>query len=387
MKRWTRLLLPWLILVFGAAAAYVIAKNGPVVIRKAPPPVLPRAEVMEVAPTSVRIDITSHGTVRPRVEIDLIPEVSGRVVKLASALIAGGVFKKGEVLVSIDRREHDFAIFEAKAKVARARKTLLREEAEADLARKEWETLGQGESSPLALREPHLAEARASLEAAQAELAKAKLNLERTELRATFDGRVREKSVDVGQFVSAGQTLAHLYAVGRAEVRLPLTDDQLAYVDLPLLFSDLSADRQGPKVRLRAQLAGQAREWQGRIVRTEGVIDEATRQIYAVAEVKDPYNRRKRSGRTPLPVGLFVQAEIEGITLSNVFVLPTGALRGRRQVLLVEEDRIRIKEVEVLRREEDRIILRGLQTGDRIVTNRLENIVSGMQVQVVEADR
>lgn len=340
---------------------------------------------MTVESTSLKLSVSSRGTVRPRVEIALIPEVDGRVIQASPTFVVGGSFKRGDLLIAIDPRKYEYSILEAKAEVAQAAKSLLHEQADADLARKDWATYGNHESPPpLTLHIPHLAEAKAALDAAEAKLARANLNRQLTELRAIFDGRIRKKSVDIGQYVSAGQELAQLYSIDSAEVRLPLTDDQLAFVDLPRLFVPGSSGQQGPGVLLKAKLAGQDREWLGVIDRTEGVVDESTRQVFAVARIQDPYNSEGFSGRAPLPVGLFVEAEIQGRTLPDVFVLPPGALYRNHEVLLVENDRVQFQAVEVLRRDEQGIVVRGLKTHQRIVISRIENVVAGMRVQVLE---
>lgn len=381
--------LPWSVLLFGVLSGYFIWSNGPNVTREEPVLVLPVARVMTAKPTSLKFPVTSQGIVEPHTEIALIPEVDGRIIYIAPTFFVGGIFKKGDLLLSVDPSKYEFSVFEAEADVAKAKKTLLHEQADAEMARKDWEKYGSADDipKPLTLHLPHLAEAKAALRAAEAKLARAKLNRQLTEIRAIFDGRVREKSVDIGQYVSVGEKLAQLYSTDSAIIRLPLTDEQLGYVDLPMLFDGNSSNQKGPGVVLTAKLAGQDHEWPGFIGRTEGVVDEATRQVFAVAIVEDPYNSRGGRRKAPLPVGLFVKAQIQGRLLSDVFTLPLGALYNNHRVLIVDEDRVRLKVVNVLRRSEQGFIVRGLNPGDRIVVNRIENVVAGMRVQVVEIDQ
>jgi RND family efflux transporter MFP subunit len=385
MNRLIRFTLPWLILVIGASIAYAITTNGPTITRQAPPLKLPRVEVIKVSLTSIQIDIESRGVVKPRIEMKLVSEVSGRIIKVAPRLRTGSFFSKGDILVSIDPRDQNHAILAAKAKVASAKKALLLEQTEATLARKNWKKKGRVKATPIVLREPHIAEAIANLSASQGELTKAKLAEEQTRLRAYFDGLVREKFVAVGQFVSSGETLATLLSTDIAEIRLPLSEDQLAYLDLPLLFGNEKKIQQRPSVTLQAKFAGKTFKWQGNIVASEGVIDEETRQLYVIAQVQDPYNRKDKPGKAPLSTGLFVQATIQGKILENVFALPRSALYGKHQLLIVKNARIYLQKVDVLRLESNRIIVRGLLPGQQVVTHRMKNVIDGMRVQITEA--
>ncbi len=167
---------------------------------------------MTARPQAVRLNVHSQGVVAPRTEINLVSEVAGKIDHVHPAFAAGGFFKKGEVLLTIDPRDYDLAVTKIQAEVAEARKELLREEAEAEQAAREWQALGDGgEASDYVLRKPHLEERRAKVAAARADLAEARLKRARCELRAPFAGRVREKKADIGQYVTAGETLAHIY--------------------------------------------------------------------------------------------------------------------------------------------------------------------------------
>jgi multidrug efflux pump subunit AcrA (membrane-fusion protein) len=202
--------------------------------------------------------------------------------------------------------------------------------------------------------------------------------VERCEIRAPFTGRVREERVDVGQFVSRGERIARLYAIDVAEVRLPISDDELAFVDLPLLYRGDEEARPGPEVELSARFAGERHVWRARVVRTEGEIDPRTRMVNVVARVEDPYERS--NGRPPLAVGLFVDAEILGRTVEDVVVLPRAALREGDVVHVVDaEDRLRLRPVSVLRRHRDEVVLAsGLAPGERVSVTPLAAPVDGM---------
>jgi len=381
--RLLRVLLPLAVLAGGGWGAWLLVEARHPIEEAAPPPAPPLVEVMTVHKRAVQVEVHAQGTVEPRTEIDLVPEVGGRILETGPGFEAGGFFEKGELLVRIDPRDFEYALAQARAAVAQARKTLEMEQAEADVARKEWEKLGQGTPSPLAARKPQLAEARAALEAAQAAVAQRKLDLERTRILAPFAGRVRKKNVDVGQFVARGAPIAVLYAVDFAEVRLPIRDEDLAFLDLPLDYRGQEGHAAGPPVVFRARFGGRMHSWKGRIVRTEGEIDPRTRMVVVVGRVENPYGRGEDPGRPPFSVGMFVQAEIQGRTLTDVARLPRRAVRPGDEALVVSpDDHLRIRQIEVLRREGETLLIRsGLSDGEQVVVSPLETVVDGMSVK------
>ena len=226
----------------------------------------------------------------------------------------------------------------------------------------------------------------AALRETRAALDQAERDMARTEVRAPYTGRVRATSVDVGQFVNRGAPMATLYATDYAEVRLPIPDDDLAYLDLPLWHrGDKAAE--GPEVVLSARFAGGQHSWRGRIVRTEGEIDPRSRMVHVVARVEDPY--APSDGRPPLAVGLFVEAEIQGRRAEGVYVVPRAALRASGTVYLIDADeRLRIRTVEVLRSTREQVIVgAGLSDGDRVVVSPFDTAVDGMHIRpLLEAD-
>jgi len=381
-----RTLLPLLVLFLGGTSAFLLMvfkrETQPEPIQEAPPLV----RVVNAEPAPHQFIVQSQGAVAPLRVIQLVTEIPGRVVSVSPSLAAGGFFEKGESLIKIDPRDYELARIRAAAQVTQAQLRLTQEEAEASIALQEWKELGhnQGEPPPLLLRKPQMAQARAALEAAQAELKKAELDLSRTEIKAPFPGRVWEKKVDVGQYVTPGATLGRLYSVDAAEVRLPISLPDLAYLDLPLDYK-ASPQHPAPQVRLHASIARETNTWQGEIVRIEGEIDPGSRMITLVAQITDPYNRtQSRPNTSPLPVGLFVDAEILGRSVDNTFSLPRTALRGRNEVIIVDsENRLRFRKVEVLRSNRQRVIIgSGLNAGDRISISLMDAPSDGKKVRV-----
>ncbi len=382
MNRKAKILLPLAVLLAGAGVAAAVILARPKVERVESAVPAPLVRVVEARRQDLALAVRSHGNVAPKTESVIVSELAGRVVSVAPGFAAGGFFRAGEALVTIDPRDYELAVAQADAAVAQARVRLEVERAEAELARQEWAELGRGEGTPLTAREPQLAEARATLQAAEAALAKARLELDRTSVRAPFDGRVREKLADVGQYVSKGTPLAAVYSTESAEVRLPVPKADLAFVELGLGAGPAAA---GPAVVLAGEIGGVRHTWSARVVRTGSELDPRSRMLPLFARVEDPFARRPGSGGAPLPMGLFVEARIEGKLARDVVALPRAALRGESEVLVVDgESRLRSRTVDILRQERDRVILSGgVETGEQICVSPLETFVDGMQVRTL----
>jgi RND family efflux transporter MFP subunit len=338
--------------------------------------------VITARPESVQLVVRSQGSVAPRTESDLVPEVSGRVVWTSPSLVSGGFFEEGELLLRLDPLDYEIQVTKAKAAVART-------EGELDHARQSRERQdGLAErdiASPSQLDEARRASrvAQAALDEAHASLAQARRDFARTEITAPYSGRVRDERVDVGQFVSRGDSIATIYATDYVEIRLPIPDDQLAYLELPL-FRDKGGVAEEPEVSLRARFAGEEHTWTGRIVRTEGEIDARSRMVHVVARVEDPYGVKDQVS-APLAVGLFVRAEIAGPEVGDVVVVPRSALRDDQSILVMDdEQRLRRRPVEVLRVDRDEVLVRGVPAGLRICISPLQVFVEGMRVQTLE---
>lgn len=363
-----------------------LVATGPKVEVSAPARIIPLVRVMRAEPQHYVHRVVTHGTVQPRTESEIVPEVSGRVEWMSPSFVSGGFFDAEESLLRIDPADYQVALRRAKARLARAESELVRARREAQRQR----DLEQRDvASAARLDEAINAEnaAAATLEEARAAIEQAQRDLSRTQIRAPFRGRVREESVDVGQFVGRGQRVATVYAVDFAEIRLPIPDAQLAFLDLPQLYEASDPQLPGAEVVLHADFAGSRHRWRGRIVRSEGEIDAKTRMVHVVARVERPYARRE-DGRPPLAAGLFVEAEIRGREEPEVFVLPRAALRKTGRVLVVDaERRLRWREVEVLRVDRERVVIgAGLEAGEHVCVSSLEAAVEGTQVRL-EADR
>lgn len=335
MKRILHATLPLAILgVCGIMAWWFIANRPETLTMEAPPSVV-RVEGTTFKRQTYQVKVRSQGTVQPRTRSTLLPEVTAKVVELSPSFRPGGFFNTGEILLKLDPVDYETALVVAKAILAQAEVVFAEESARAGQARDNWRTLGKsGEPGALALRIPQVAKAEADVAAAKAQIAKAERDLERTIIRAPYDGQVLEQLVDVGQFVTQGTSLGQIFAVDYVEIRLPLPEREMRFLALPERFRDGDTAVAGAPVVLQSVVGDNPSTWSGSLVRVEGAIDESTRQITAVAQVNDPYKKRA-DGNPPLRIGQFLEAEIQGQLLTDVFLIPRRAVRAGNEILLI----------------------------------------------------
>ena len=382
-KRFIQFGVSVVLILLGVVGLLVLTASKPEMKKRKPPAPVPMVRTIKTNSGPQTVYIKGEGTVRPLREINLVSEVGGKVVGVSPALVNGGVFKEGDTLLQIDPVDYELAVTLARAKVKEAESRLELAEEEALAAVEEWRLLypdsSSEDSKPSALvaKEPQLAAAQARLEADKADLRKALLHLERTKLKAPFAGRVGEENVDVGQYVSPGQTLGSLYSTEAAEIVVPLEGGDLFWFDVPAFTS---TDGRGAPAVIRASLAGRELSWPGKVVRTEGRLDERTRMIHVVVRVDKPYARKP-----PLVFGLFVTVEIEGRNLHNCTVIPRGALhQGNVVWVLDQESRLRFRKVEVARVQGDEVVVtKGLEDGEAVVITPLKAVTDGMTVRMV----
>lgn len=361
------------ILVVSIAALFVMSSLRPEPPKKERVVLDPLVEVIELTHMTASFTIDSQGTVRPKTETVLSAEVSGTIVSISPKFVAGGVFQAGEVLMRIDPTYYEVALAQADAVVAQ----------------RNIEFQGAEKLQKQGYRaEAELASAVAALATAKAERVRAKRNLARSAIRLPYEGIVRAKETDLGEFVNARTRLGVVFATDYAEVRLPLTDTDLAYVDLPGAADVTdSGVAIGPKVTLTATRKGQPQQWSARIVRTEGVVDERSRMTYAVARVDDPY--QLHGDGQPLPVGTFVSALIEGSQAEDIIRVPRSVVRGTDELLFVDsDDKLAIRNVEIVRSDANFVYISGgAAPGERVVVTVLESAINGLSVRTAqEAD-
>ncbi len=364
--------------VFLIASIFIVALGGAFGLGMMKPPpetkdvadVEVLVDVMPLEQMAVSFTVQSQGTVRPRTETILSAEISGTIVSISPSFVAGGVFAGGDELMRIDPTNYEVAV----------------EQAEALLKQRQIEFDGAEKLKTQGYRaESEWASAAAALASAKADVVKARRNLERTFIRLPYDGMVRTKEADLGQYVNPGTRLGVTFATDYAEVRLPLTDRDLAFVDLPNP-ADISRSgaAKGTSVSLSTVQRGQVAYWEAQIVRTEGVVDEKNRVTYAVAQIQDPYKFDKETEHSsPLPMGTFVAATIDGLTVDNLIRVPRSALRGNNHLMIIDDDnRLRVRTVDVLRTDTDyAYLIGGAMPGERISLTAIESPINGMRVR------
>ncbi len=381
----------WALLVFfiGGGLSYALLVGKPRPEPESPVAVAPPVvDVVMADPAVQSLSVETQGTVRPLREIKLVSQVGGRVEFVSPRFALGGFFAAHEPLVKVEDVDYQFAIARAESQVAAAKQRVAEEQGRALQAKREWRNLGSEQANALFLRKPQLASAQAALKASEADLAAAQLDLSRTSTSAPFNGRISEKYVDIGQFVAPGTAIATVYDTDVAQVRLPLTDRQVALLDLPLYYDQESTDAlSGADVQLRTRFANKAWEWEGRLVRTDASIDVDSRVVYAVVEIENPFARDPETERPPLSPGLFVNATISGRSLPQVTQLPRSALRSDGSVMIVDsKQRAESRAVQVLQSDTSNVWVQGLSKGEQVIVNEPMLILAGMKVSVNVAE-
>ena len=340
------------------------------------PKIIPQlVETMVAYPSEVGAKISSQGTIRPEHEIFVTSELSGKVTWVSKNFLDGAGFQIGDTLMKIEKRDYELALISTESSLFQARLALEREEAEANLASIEWKRVGKGDASSLTLREPQLAQARAVLAAAEAAYEQSKRNLERTSIIAPFDGRVRKKMVDLGTNLIPGSRLADIYATASFEVRLPIADKDIPFLGIPLDGTSIDPANR-PEVRLSTSYGGDELNTKGSIVRSQSEIDPKTRMISVIATI--PIS----NANSGFKVGMFVNAEINGLSFPGVTVVPRSAVKDN-MIWVVIDEKLRRKSIEVIRFEKDfAFISDGLNKNDRILITRLSSYVDGMPVRL-----
>jgi len=377
-------LLPLLVLIVAAFLFMQMGKLKPEPETKSEPARAAPVVTAIAEQKNISLSVNSQGEVTPRTEINFAAQVGGKIIYISPNFLEGGQFTQGEVLLRVDPSDFDLRVTQAQANVAQAETALTRELSEAEIAKQDWEDLGEGAPSALTLRQPQLAEARARLASVNAALEEAKLSQRRSTIRAPFTGRVREKLVARGEFISAGMKLGRIYAVDIADVKLSLTDTDLAKIGLGIGFKQTSKNP-GPEVILTANVAGAEQEWRGIITRTDSSYDAATRVLFAYAEVKDPYGKGASNG-TPLASGLFVNAAIGGRAIENGVVIPRNALRGTGSVYIANDDNtLSIRSVTVASSSRDQVVVtQGLSAGESVILSPVRSVAEGMKIEIAK---
>ena len=376
-----RAILPVLVIVIAVGLTFVLVKSRKVPKPHEMPHLGPLVEVAELVKTSRQVVVSGTGTVQARYEVSITPQVKGRVSELSPQMVAGGIFRKGELLFAIEDVDYQLAIDLSRSNLAQSEYDLLRNENLAEVARNEWQTLNSGsdvEPNPLVVYEPQLKSARAQRNAMQANVKQAELNLQRTRVFAPFNCYVRSEQLGIGQFLNAGSPVATVAGTDQVEIVVPLPLDELTWLQVPRN----GVPQEGSLAKVELQSGGQIFHWQGVITRALGEIDPRNRMARVVVTVAEPLSsdRKGTSLLNELLPGMFVEVHLQGEEISDVIAVPRGAVHDNETVWIVgDENRLHIREVDIVRRERDEVLVQsGLDSGEKIVLTSLTGAAEGM---------
>lgn len=377
-------LTPIAIVFFAIVGLIIVAALAPKPAKKPTIIKAPLVEVQDIERKDIRFTIASQGSVLPRTQTSLVSEVSGQITSVNEKFNVGGFFTKGEVLLGIDDISYRVNLLQAQSRLDAANAVLVEEQARKEQAEDEWLLTGKALSQApvLALRLPQLQKAKADVKAAEADVTDAEVKLARTKIRAPYDAMIKEKEVEIGQYVSTGSTLAMTFAVDYAEVRLPIKQRDVEFLNLPRINQQGS---KSSKVDIFYQLLGKQYTWQSNLTRYEGEVDSRSRVHYVVAQVDDPYRVLSSTAHQELRIGTFVNANIDGKMVNDIVAIPRDALHGANKLYLVDDNnKLHIQEISILRNDADFVYSHdNFSASHRLITTQMETPVEGMALRIV----
>lgn len=380
---WGRLLLPVVFLAVGGAGFGLLSRKPPVESPAKPEPKPIEVRARELEREDYQIVVRAQGTIRAHSQVRLTAQVGGRVEKIHPEFEEGAFFEEGDVLLELDAVDFEVALAAAEAQLAQAEMNHAQEETRANQARLNWEDLGyEEEPNDLVLRKPQLNQAKKQLALAETQVRSSMRNLERSKVRAPFDGRVLTRSVGISETIGAATTLGVVFATGYSEVRLPVPIRSLGELSLPQKHSDAPLE-----IRLEDNLDDDSGfVWPAKILRTEGALNASTLELFAIARIEDPFGIR--TGREPLHVGQPVEAGIPGRILEGVYVIPREAVRGLNRIRLADAAALELQTavMDPVWSDEENFVIRGegIEEGTLLVLTRLVHAPDGGKVVIVE---
>ncbi len=387
-----KIILPLLVIAVGIGLGKFLIATGPDA-EKHPQETRPTVvEVQSLNAQSYQVKVSASGIVKAQTQTSLVAEVSGKVLEISPHFQAGNYFDKGETLLKLDAANYTNAIVIAEGDLAQKQLALQEQQAQATLAQRDWNLLDGNASRPqsdLAARRPHIAAAQAAIAAAEAKLQQEKLNLARTRITAPYSGRVQEKRVEVGQYVTPGTVLGVIYATDAVEVHLPLSLAQYALLGISEAFRDKAADPAAmPKVAFNPSNGNRSDTWQGRVVRSSAALDEKSRQISVIAQIDQPFITREGVS-APLRIGQYLTAKIDGKSFSNVYVVPTSAVRQGKEILLLRDSKVSVQPINLVWNTEKEVVIQtdADLNGQRVIITPLPLATEGQVVQVADGNK
>ncbi len=355
-----KIIIPTLVLAIGIGLGKFLLETGPEPEKQKVSNPSPVVEVQSLKLEDYAVTINASGTVRAQTQTSIVAEVSGKVQEISPRFQEGSYFDKGTTLLRIDDSNYQNAITIAEGELAQRQLTLEEQQAQAKLAKQDWSLFDNGSRPPqsdFAARRPHIAAAQANINAAKAKLEQEQLNLARTRIQAPYAGRVQEKRVDVGQYVTPGTVLGVVYATDYVEVYLPLSLVQYELLNMPEAFRGQELEPASlPKVSFRTS-NGDENVWEGQVVRSSAALDEKSRQITVIARIDKPYEAKSGASK-PIRIGQYVNAQIQGKIFNNVYVVPPAAVRQGKELLLADNGKVRVVPVQLLWSTESEMVVK-----------------------------
>ncbi|MBQ4833216.1 efflux RND transporter periplasmic adaptor subunit [Pseudoalteromonas sp. MMG010] len=369
-----QILLPIAVLLGGIGLTFALSQMKQPPKEKPAQDTRPLVTAQPVNIDAITLDVQSYGIVMPKQRTELIAQVSGQVISVSPDFEEGEFVKQGAILARIDANDYEADLIEAQAGLAQASSALEIERAQAHVAKAEWERIksdsNHAKASGLYLRKPQLAEKLARYRSAQASVKRANRNLERTYIKAPYDAIINERSISLGSVVNPGSSFGALSATSVAQVRLPVADNELQYLEQGGI---------GANVTLSANYAGKQSTWNAKIIRSEGVIDQKSRMSYLVAQFPTPYEQITK----PLRFGSYVNASIQGRALDNAIVVPHHLVKNNQITVLNDDLTLSFKTLNIVRKQNGLVIAdHGLTLGDKLITSALEYPQQGMVVKL-----
>ena len=372
---------PLFILLGAFALSYLLWFLGqvqPDPVEELPPPDV----IIEIlTPKDFQVQISSNGTTTPLTQTVLTAEVGGEVIYRSKKFAEGASVIEGEILAKIDDTDLQLQYKNALLQLANAEVQYSLQLAEAEVAKEAWDKIGDGVASDLTLKKPQLKQAEALLEVAKAQVSSAAKKLNKTEIIAPYAGRIQNVNIDLGTTIIPGQPVGAMYTSSEIEITLAVKDNDLQFLSIPMDGRKLNPSEQASVV-IESFYKGKTQSWEGKLERVDGVIDPITRMINLIAVFKNDFIETDKPN---LPIGLFVEAKIDGITLKNIFEIPINSISKDNEVYIVDKDnQLELRKLTVLKKYSEFVIIKdGLKAGERIVTSKLSTASNGIKVNPV----
>ena len=372
---------PLFILLGAFALSYLLWFLGqvqPDPVEELPPP---DVFVEILTPKDFQVQISSNGTTTPLTQTVLTAEVGGEVIYRSKKFAEGASVIEGEILAKIDDTDLQLQYKNALLQLANAEVQYSLQLAEAEVAKEAWDKIGDGVASDLTLKKPQLKQAEAFLEVAKAQVSSAAKKLNKTEIIAPYAGRIQNVNIDLGTTIIPGQPVGAMYTSSEIEITLAVKDNDLQFLSIPMDGRKLNPSEQASVV-IESFYKGKTQSWNGKLERVDGVIDPVTRMINLIAVFKNDFIEIDKPN---LPIGLFVEAKIDGITLKNIFEIPINSISEDNEVYVVDKDnQLELRELTILKKYSEFVIIKdGLKAGERLVTSKLSTASDGIKVNPV----